>query len=77
MNQLKIGDEITVAGDSGFCDSGKAKITKVKTKHDEDSGNTYTIYYAADQWFDGRTGWAITSPLAYYIQEVLDGRVKG
>ena len=65
------GDTITVQGDSGFCDPpSKEKIKKIAVRYDKKTGIPYKIYYAGNQWFDGRNGCAISGARAYYIAEI-------
>jgi hypothetical protein len=68
--ELQIGDEVTVQGQSSFCSTSKSKITDIQTKYDENTGVPYKVYITGDHRFDGRNGWALNPPTAYYIKEL-------
>ena len=69
--ELQIGDVVTVTGQSSFCSTSTSKILDIKTKYDEDTGIPYKIYVTeGDHKFDGRNGWALNNPTAYYIKEI-------
>lgn len=68
--KLNIGDVVTITGDSGFCNRSQEKIKDIKTQYNEKTGEPCEIYVIqSGQKFDLR-GHAITSPLAYYIEEL-------
>ena len=67
----KKGDTVTITGDSGFCCTETVVIRKTQTRYDSKTGQPYQIYTTdTGQKFDGRDGWAITPPMAYYIKGV-------
>lgn len=69
--ELQIGDEVTITGQSSFCSTSKSKIIDIKTKYDENIGVPYKVYVTeGGHKFDGRNGWAINEPTAYYIKEI-------
>lgn len=67
FGDIGVNDTIYVDGDSSFCTGGYEEVTEIKTKYDEDTGEPYRVICTKDQKFDGRSGLAITPPLAYYI----------
>lgn len=70
--ELQIGDEVTVECQSALGSGSKRKITDIKTKYDEDTGIPYKVYATCDHRFDGRNGWALNPPTAYYIKELQE-----
>lgn len=73
--KLQVGDTVTVDGDSGFCDRNKDCVKALITKWDTDTGLPYTVVVLEDgQEFDTRTGYALTPPKAYYIEELREGK---
>ena len=67
FDNINVGDMIYLDGDSGFCTGSEDEVTEIKTKYDENTGEPYRVICTEDQEFDGRSGLAITPPLAYYI----------
>jgi len=69
---MKIGDIVTIDGYSGFCYRSKESVKDIITKSDENTGIPYdVIVLDGGQKFDSRTGFAITPPTAYHIEELL------
>lgn len=68
LKNIKIGDEVLICGMTSFATDSKEKVTNIKIKYDEDSGEPYNVIQIGKDWlFDSRTGNAITSPTMYYI----------
>ena len=71
MLRFEIGETVICTGDSGFCHSSKTKIIEITIKYDENTGKPYPVYKTKQgDIFDGRTGYAIKPPLAYYIKKI-------
>jgi len=72
LKDIEIGDTVYVDGMSSFCASsaGEEKVTNVKTKYDEDTGEPYKVICCGNHHFDSRDGWAIKGPSAYYIEPI-------
>ncbi len=68
FKEAKEGGTVYVTGDSGFCYSSYQKVSEITTKYDEDTGKPYNVLHVNGQRFDGRTGFAIDPPTAYYIK---------
>jgi len=68
LKNIKVDDEVTICGMTSFATDSKEKVTNIKIKYDEDSGESYNVIQIGKDWlFDSRTGNAITSPTMYYI----------
>ncbi len=48
----------------------KEKITDIKYKFDEDTGEKYQVVCINDREYDGRTGEAKIPPYAYWIEKI-------
>ena len=68
LKDLKIGDKVYHDCDSGFCHGSVEEIMNITTQYEELTGESYSvIHLKGNMKFDVRTGWAITTPTAYYI----------
>ena len=68
LKNIKVDDDVTICCMSSFATDSKEKVTNIKIKYDEDSGESYNVIQIGKDWlFDSRTGNAITSPTMYYI----------
>jgi hypothetical protein len=73
LKLIKKGDKVNVLLKPGFTAGGAnsygVKITKVKTKYDENTGKPYKVIVVDEQEFrvDGEKAYPITPPWAYYI----------
>lgn len=66
---LEVGDKVRCTGESSFCTTYNAVVTKITTKYDENSGDSYpVIQIDGEQSFHGQTGAAKTPPYAYHIE---------
>ena len=69
LSKLKKGSKVWCGGDSGFCYNSIVTVKKIIYRYDTITGEKYkVICFDGDHQFDSRTGWAITPPLAYYLQ---------
>lgn len=70
-DNIKVGDEVYVGcyTSMGASSEGNQKVTELKTKYDEDTGEPYTVICLGDHKFDGRNGGAMNSPTMYYIDD--------
>lgn len=64
---MKIGDMVMIHCLTGLGTGGKAKITNVKTKYDQVTGQKYKVICCGTHEFHRGTGEAMTPPWAYYI----------
>ena len=64
------GDYVVADGDSSFCTMSIAKVSKIISKFDEDTGELYEVIILGSDWYDGRTGlsWKDSTNM-YYIAE--------
>lgn len=67
MIKKKVGDEVTIECMTSMGTDSKAKITKITTKYNEDTGKPYKVIWCKDRAFHGVTGNALNPPTAYYI----------
>lgn len=64
----KTGDTVMIECQSALGTGGPAKITKITTKYNENTGKPYKILWCGSRGFDAKTGNAITAPFAYFIE---------
>lgn len=77
LKDLKQGDFVYCTGDSSFCDSSYERVIKVTTQYNEHTGKSYkVIWLSGNRKFDSRTGSAMNSPLAYYIEPVSQKKAR-
>lgn len=68
LEDLKIGDKVYHDGDSGFCHGSVEEILNITTQYEELTGEPYGVIHLRNNMkFDIRSGWAMTTPTAYYI----------
>lgn len=73
MKTLEIGDTVNIDGQSSFCQPSTTVIIDIKTKYDEETGAPYKVYVTTgNHRFDGRNGWALNPPTAYYMKELQE-----
>ena len=64
---MKKGQQIEIKCYTGIGSGGKAIITKIKKKFNEETGKPYKIICCGTHEFKADTGEAITPPYMYYI----------
>jgi hypothetical protein len=70
LKNLEIGNKVWCGGESGFCWNRIEEIKEIEWKFDKDTGKKYKIIVLNEgRKFDSRSGRAITSPIAYYLEE--------
>lgn len=75
MNKdIKIGDTVYRDGYTSMAqnNAGEAKITDIKTKYDEDTGEQFSILQVdGGEWYDSRDGSCYSNKKSmYYIEEI-------
>jgi len=69
MKNLKVGDTVNIEGITSLAaGGGKAKVTRITTQYDKNSGKPYRVIWCEDHGFSERTGYAITPPTMYRIE---------
>ena len=76
IKDIKVGDTVMVECSSGLGSGGPDKITRIKTKYNEDTGKPYKVICCGRHEFDARSGSAITPPTMYYISHKIVPRKK-
>jgi len=70
---FQIGDTVTITNERDFGSPPNAVINNLFFYFDEKTGEQYAVYEDKyGQMFDGRTGYAKTAPLSYFIKEIVD-----
>lgn len=64
---LKVGDEVNIACDSGLGTACTGIVTDIKTKYTEADGVPYKVIVCGSSEYSMEDGSAITPPLDYYI----------
>lgn len=65
---VKVGDYIAIDGESSFCHFSYCKITKIKTKYNEDTGKQYKLLVDEDNYeWNSSTGYCRNGLYAYGI----------
>jgi hypothetical protein len=64
----KIGDTVMIECQSALGTGGPAKITKITTRYDENTGKPYKTLWCGKRGFSAKTGYAVTAPFAYFIE---------
>jgi hypothetical protein len=65
---VKVGDYIAIDGESSFCHFSYCKITKIKTKYNEDTGKQYKLLIDEDNYeWNSSTGYCRNGLYAYGI----------
>ncbi len=67
VDELVIGDIVYHDGDSSFCTMSEMKVTNIKFKFNEDTGDPYKVICCGKLEFDGITGESLDNQF-YYIE---------
>ena len=68
ISDFKVGDYIAIDGESSFCYFSYCKISKIKTKYNEDTGQQYKLLITEDDYeWNSSTGYCRNGLGAYYI----------
>ncbi len=69
LSKIKVGDEIYIDGDSGFCTPHYVIIKSIDVELDPRTMQEFTSITMSDgHKFDSRTGRAMNPPTAYFIR---------
>ena len=73
LTKVKVGDYVLTEGMTSMAqDGGYERVSKIKTKYNEDTGKPYKVICCKGWEFDSRNGYAITSPTIYYIMGFIN-----
>ncbi len=69
LSDVGVGDYVITECFTSMGTGGKSKVTEIKVKYDEDTGEGYNVICCGTHHFDGRDGVAMNAPTMYYIAE--------
>ena len=67
LDNIAVGDTVFIECFTSIGTDSSSKVTDIRTKYDEDTGEPYRVICFEDHEFDGRSGLAITPPTMYYL----------
>jgi hypothetical protein len=71
LKNIKVGDKVAVECYTSMGTGGTDKVTRIKTKYNEDTGKPYKVICCGKHEFSAKTGDALTPPTMYYISHKI------
>jgi len=72
LSEVQVGDTVYIDGMTSFCNPHLDHVTRIQTKYDEDTGESYKVVYCGAHMYDARNGKALNSPTMYFISHIVE-----